>query len=115
MKAKDKIVLCKIIERIDAIIKYCDGCDYKKFEENTMLVEACVFNILQIGELSKQALSDEFKEKYSLIPWKQMNGMRNRIVHGYEGVTLNIVWDTISEDLPELRKQLLRIQEELGN
>lgn len=114
MKAKDEIVLGKIIDRIDTILRYCDGYDGKRFEENTMLVEACVFNILQIGELSKQALSDAFKEEYSFIPWKQMNGMRNRIVHGYEGVTLNIVWDTIREDLPELRKRLCRIQEELG-
>ncbi|MGE4214614.1 MAG: DUF86 domain-containing protein [Anaerotignaceae bacterium] len=113
MRDKDKIVLNKIIERINSVLLYCKECNYETFEANTMLVEACVFNILQIGELSKQSLSDEFKEEYCDIPWKQLNGMRNRIVHGYEGIKLNIVWDTINENFPELKEQLIIIQQKL--
>lgn len=113
MRDKDKIVLNKIIERINNIIKYCNGCNYEEFERNLMLTEACVFNILQIGELSKKALSDDFKEKYDYIPWRQINGMRNKIVHGYEGVMLSIVWDTIKDDLPELKEELKKINAEL--
>ena len=67
-----------------------------------MLVEACVFNLMQIGELAKTALSDEAKERITTIPWKQLYGMRNRIVHGYSGVDMTIVWDTIRHDLPIL-------------
>ena len=52
------------------------------------------FNILQIGELSRNALNDDFKDAHPEIPWRQMYGLRNRIVHDYEDVRLKIVWDT---------------------
>ncbi len=71
-----------------------------------MRVEACVFNLMQIGELAKISLTDEFKTTVRTIPWKQLYGMRNRIVHGYSGVNMNIVWDTIQEDLPLLKAEI---------
>ena len=71
-----------------------------------MRVEACVFNLMQIGELAKTALSDEVKAQITTIPWKQLYGMRNRIVHGYSGVDMRIVWDTIHDDLPILKTEI---------
>ena len=71
-----------------------------------MRVEACVFNLMQIGELAKTELSDEMKAEIKTIPWKQIYGMRNRIVHGYDGVDMRIVWDTILYDLPGLEKEI---------
>lgn len=71
-----------------------------------MLVEACVFNLMQMGEFAKTSLTDEFKAKITTIPWKQLYGMRNRIVHGYSGVDMRIVWDTIYEDLPQLKSEI---------
>ena len=71
-----------------------------------MCVEATVFNLMQIGELAKTSLSDEAKSQLSSIPWQQIYGLRNRIVHGYEGVSMQIVWDTVSEDIPLLNSQL---------
>lgn len=71
-----------------------------------MCVEACVFNLMQIGELAKTSLSDEAKAQITSIPWKQLYGMRNRIVHGYSGVDMRIVWDTINDDLPALKKEI---------
>ena len=71
-----------------------------------MRVEACVFNLMQIGEHAKMSLSEEFKQELKTIPWKQLYGMRNRIVHGYSGVNMRIVWDTIVEDLPALAKEI---------
>ena len=71
-----------------------------------MRVEACVFNLMQIGELAKTALSDEIKSQLTAIPWKQLYGMRNRIVHGYSGVDMRIVWDTIHDDLPALKEEI---------
>lgn len=64
---------------------------------------------MQIGELAKQQLSDETKESINEIPWKQLYGMRNRIVHGYDGVNLTIVWATIKNDIPMLDKDLRNI------
>lgn len=65
-----------------------------------------MFNLMQIGELAKVSMTDEFKENVKTIPWKQLYGMRNRIVHGYSGVNMNIVWDTIQEDLPLLKAEI---------
>ncbi len=56
-----------------------------------MLVEACVFNLGQIGELS-HAVDDAFIEAHPAIPWAEMYGLRNRIVHDYEGVNLMLEW-----------------------
>ena len=74
-----------------------------------MRIEACVFNLMQVGELAKTALSDETKTQITTIPWKQLYGMRNRIVHGYSGVDMRIVWDTIHDDLPELKDEIEKI------
>lgn len=71
-----------------------------------MLVEATVFNLMQIGELAKIALSDDARAQITTIPWTQIYGMRNRIVHGYSGINLAIVWDTVKIDLPILHDEL---------
>lgn len=61
---------------------------------------------MQIGELAKTSLTDTLKSTITTIPWKQLYGMRNRIVHGYSGVDMRIVWDTIKEDLPALKQEM---------
>ena len=103
MNSKDISVLKKIYQHTTSIIRYCQDChSLQDFEENPMRVEATVFNLMQIGELAKSELSDELKQQLTTIPWKQIYGMRNRIVHGYSGVNMQIVWDTVSEDIPML-------------
>ena len=92
MDNKDMQVLQKIYERISNVLKYCESCSsLADFEANSMLAEASVFNLMQIGELAKTSLTDEFKSNIKTIPWKQIYGMRNRIVHGYDDVEMNIV------------------------
>ena len=56
-----------------------------------MRVEATVFNLIQIGELAKEELDDVTKARIKAIPWQQIYGLRNRIVHGYSGVNMQIV------------------------
>ena len=110
MDNKNKQVLEKIYNHITAVIDYCKSCtNLDDFQNNTMLVEACVFNLMQIGELAKTSLTDDFKERITAIPWKQLYGMRNRIVHGYSGVDMKIVWDTIYEDLPKLKSEIQKL------
>ena len=64
---------------------------------------------MQLGELAKQSLSDEAKSQITTIPWQQIYGLRNRIVHGYSGVNMKIVWETVAYDIPELHKELKTI------
>lgn len=99
------VVLRKIIAYGERILRYCEGATYESFSANSMLVEACVFNLSQIGELTRK-LTDMFTVQYGEIPWAQMRGLRNRIVHDYEGVNLVLVWDIIHDDLPKLITRL---------
>jgi len=105
---RNEIIVQKLVGYIDKILEYCPGQDYDSFSADTKLVEACVFNLSQMGELINK-LDTEFTSAHEEIPWRSIYGLRNRIVHDYEGVNLKLVWDVISEDLPTLRMQLLGI------
>ncbi len=110
MENKDKEVLLKILKHAEHAIEYASKHeDCNAFQSDNMCVEATVFNLMQIGELAKSSLSDELKSSIKSIPWNQIYGLRNRIVHGYEGVNFTIVWDTIRDDLPELIKEIKSI------
>ena len=108
---RNNIIVSKLLKLTNTILIYCDGVNYSEFSGNSMLVEACVFNLSQIGELVRH-LDTEFKTAHSSIPWHQLYGLRNRIVHDYEGVNLALVWEIISNDLPELKAKLQNIQDE---
>lgn len=105
---KNKAILLKLIEYIEKIQNYCNEKTYETFSENSQLVEACVFNLSQMGEMVNR-LEDELIESHIEIPWYQIRGLRNRIVHDYEGVNLHLVWEIIENDLPELKEDLLKI------
>lgn len=110
MDDKDRRVLQKLQAHTESILRYCQDCrSLTEFESDPMRVEATVFNLMQIGELSKASLSEDSKESIPGIPWKQIYGLRNRIVHGYDGVDMRIVWDTVSEDIPRLQAELAAI------
>ena len=91
------------------MINYSNGKNYNTLSNDTMLVEACVFNLSQIGELVRH-LDRDFIEQHSNIPWAQMRGLRNRIIHDYEGVNLMLVWEIIKYDIPTLIVKLKEIQ-----
>lgn len=109
---KNKVAIEKMIKYIDKTMIYCKGQNYDSFESNEMLIEACVFDISQIGELCRH-LDEDFMKKYSEIPWHKMRGLRNRIIHDYDGLNLLPVWETINDDFPELKTMLLAISREL--
>lgn len=90
---------------IEKIEKYSANMSYEEFSENELVVEACVFNLSQIGELANK-LDDSYRKQHTTIAWKQIYGLRNRIVHDYEGVNLKLVWEIIEYDLPELKNNL---------
>ena len=106
---RNNIIVQKMIGYIDKILSYTGGFDYLSFSENTITVDACVFNLSQLGELTNK-LDKGFISNYPNIPWNEMRGLRNKIVHDYEGVNLKLVWEIVSEDLPKLKKQLEKIR-----
>ena len=112
MNDKDREILLKILKHVRHAINHCSKyTEQEQFEADDMCVEATVFNLMQIGELAKISLSDELKNGIDSIPWKQIYGFRNRIVHGYDGIDLTIVWDTVKEDLPILEKEIKSLVE----
>ena len=102
---KNKIIVEKIIKYISKILDYTKEIEYDTFINNSILVEACVFNLSQIGELANK-IDKAFEESNSSILWRVLYGLRNKIVHDYEGVNLVLIWDIVKEDLPELNNQL---------
>ena len=111
---KNEIIVDKLMGYAEKIVDYCYDKDYDNFKNETMLVEACVFNLSQIGELVRH-LDNEFIELHSELPWAQIRGFRNRIIHDYEGVNLNLVWEIISYDIPRLIINLKEIKLEVAN
>ena len=109
---KNKLIVEKILKYISKVLDYTKDTEYDDFINNSILVEACVFNLSQIGELANK-IDKEFEEKNPSIPWRVMYGLRNKIVHDYEGVNLVLIWDIVKEDLPELNTQLVELYQKL--
>lgn len=99
---RNEIILQKLFGYCEKILRYCSGLSYTSFCENSIVVEACVFNLSQMGELANK-VDPEYAATHSAIPWRYLYGLRNRIVHDYEGVNLRLIWEIISDDLPQLR------------
>jgi len=105
---KNNIIISKMIGYVEKILNYSANISYDEFVQNEMLVEACVFNLSQIGELVNK-LDDVYRQEHKNIAWKEIYGLRNRIVHDYEGVNLRLVWEIIESDLPDLQNGLKKL------
>ena len=108
MKNKEYISFIKMIEYIDKSIKYTDGYTFEQFEKDEKTIDATVFAISQIGELVKN-ISRETMDKYSNIEWNMIKGLRNRIVHDYEGISLKSIWFVINNDIIQLKEDIQNI------
>lgn len=109
MENKDKRVLEKITQYAMSIVKYCKEINSaESLKNNSMIAEAVCFDLLQIGELAKDGLSESCKAEVEL-PWSQINGLRNRIVHGYSDINFQIIYETVKDDIPALIEMLSRI------
>ena len=109
MKRNDDLTyLGDILDSIRRIESYTTNVSKEKLLENFMMQDAVMRQIEIIGEATN-SISGEFQEKHDNLPWSQMRAIRNRIVHDYRGINLNIIWDTVQNDLPALKKQAQKI------
>jgi uncharacterized protein with HEPN domain len=104
----DKILLFDIVECCQRIAEYVDGIRKKDFEANYQLQDALVRKLEVIGEAAK-GLSDNLRDNSREIPWQQLMGMRDRMIHQYFRVDLDIVWKTAKKDIPPLERQVAAI------
>jgi uncharacterized protein with HEPN domain len=110
---KDPIVfLGHILESIDLIESYSEDVDEIEFMRSTPLQDKLVRRIEIIGEAVKN-LPEDLKREHPEIPWRDIAGLRDIIVHQYFGLDLELIWDVVKRDIPELKPRLKRIQEEL--
>ena len=100
---KDKGILLQIIKRCNRVIEKVSNISVTDFSLNDDIKEVVCFNLFQIGELAN-GLSVEFIKEYNKIPWKPIIGMKNRMVHGYDIINLEIVWNTANENIFELKE-----------
>jgi len=103
MTTRDREIIKKIHSYCGKINSFAHGHDYSSFIADDKTTFSCSFALGQIGELVIK-LSDEFKHSYSQLPWRQMAALRHRIVHGYDSVEMDLLWDIVKDDVPELLK-----------
>ena len=82
--------------------------DFESFEEDYQLNFAVVRALEIVGEATKR-LPESLRQQYPEIPWKDMAGMRDRIIHGYDAVNLRIVWETVKSRIPEIKPKIQQI------
>lgn len=92
----------KIIENIDFILRITKDMTYKEFFNDEVVNSAVGFKLIQISE-NINKLDEDFKKSYPNIEWVKIKGLRNRIVHDYGHVELDIIYDTIIKNLSDLK------------
>ena len=100
---KDKLLyLYDILDSIEKVNQYTNGWDFNEFESDDRTQDAVIRQITIIGEAASK-LDKEIKNKIPSIPWHKVVAMRNRMVHNYGEVLLEVVWQTIYDDLTPLK------------
>ncbi len=101
----DNEYLIDIKESISRITNYIKDMTYNDFMADEKTQDAVIRNLEIIGEASK-GISTDFRLKNSAFPWHEMMGVRNRLIHDYFGVNLDIVWQIILDELPKLSEKI---------
>ncbi len=108
MLRDDEIRLSHVLEATREALSFVSGKTRAELTADRMLVLAVVKEVEIISEAAAQ-ISDQCREHFPKIPWADIIGMRNRLVHAYFDINLDIVWSTATKELPQLRVKLERI------
>ncbi len=108
-KREPAILLDDIRNAIGKIGRYTAGLDQGSFLGDEKTIDAVVRNLEIIGEAVKQ-MPAGFKERHSTIPWSQIAGLRNRIVHDYARIDVELVWNILQTALPEFSLQISQLK-----
>lgn len=106
-----KLYVSDIISAIDSIQEFVAGMDLAAFQADDKTASAVMRKLEIIGEAAKQ-IPDSMRQSYSQIPWKEMAGMRDKLIHFYFGIDYGLVWKTIKERLPHIKPELEKVLQE---
>lgn len=109
---KDIFYIKDIKNSLEKIFKYTNSLSYEDFIDDEKTRDAVERNLEIIGEAVKK-LSNELKSRHPNIPFKQIAGMRDKLIHDYFGIDYEIVWHTIQNKLPEFFKRIDKIIKEI--
>lgn len=105
------IYLQDIIEAIDRIESYVENTTRSQFESDRMRFDAVVRNLEVIGEAVKR-VPNPIRENYPSVAWRKIAGLRDRLIHAYFDIDINIIWDVVQSELPILKSEVQRIIDE---
>ncbi len=100
-----------ILQECNYLLKRSTNLTYEEFIENEDLKRAFIRSLEVIGEAAKK-IPQEIRDKYPDIPWREIAGMRDKLVHEYFGISYEIVWETIKEDIPFLKRKIEEVLRE---
>lgn len=103
----DDFYINKLQNDLEFIIKHMINVDKEELAANEVLLDSMLFRMIQVSENAKK-LSEEYKQSHKTIPWQAMYGLRNRIVHDYGNMDIDILYDTLKKDVPDLLIMLTR-------
>lgn len=110
MKKEPLVFVRHILDCIKSIERFSQGLSKEDFKKNDLKQSAILRKIEIIGEAVKN-LPDSFRKEHSSAEWKKITGTRDRLIHQYFGVDLDLMWDVLKNELPKLKKQIQEILE----
>ncbi len=109
-----QVYLRDILEAIDRIESYIRDLTLDDFSKNRIVIDAVIRNFEIIGEATRH-IPENIKRKHPEVPWKTMVGMRDKLIHDYFGVVINVLWLTAKDDLTALKPKIEIILKELDD
>ena len=104
----DRVYLAHISDALQQIAVYTDAMDHASFLERRIVQDAVIRQFEIIGEASKN-LSETFRRGNPAIPWKDLAGFRDKLIHQYFGVDLSMVWRSVTDDVPMLLEEVAKM------